>query len=50
MIFVPLCLRVSILLLKTQAKWVEEGFLAVENLSKKARSYKLAERFERGLS
>lgn len=29
------------------AKWVEEGFLVVENPSNKARSYKLAERFER---
>lgn len=31
------------------AKWVDEGFLTVENPSKKARSYKLAERFERGM-
>jgi len=31
------------------AKWIEEGFLAVENPSKKARSYRLAERFEEGL-
>ncbi|MDZ4288956.1 MAG: Fic family protein, partial [Prosthecobacter sp.] len=31
------------------AKWVEEGFLVVENPSKKARSYRLAERFEEGV-
>jgi Fic family protein len=31
------------------AKWVDEGFLAVENPSKKARSYRLAERYEEGL-
>ncbi len=34
---------------ETCAKWVEEGFLVVENPSKKARSYRLAERFEAGL-
>lgn len=31
------------------AKWVTEGFLVVENPSKKARSYRLAERYEEGL-
>lgn len=31
------------------AKWVDEGFLDVENPSKKARSYRLAGRFENGL-
>ncbi len=31
------------------AKWVEEGFLVVENPSKKARSYRLADRFEEGV-
>ncbi len=31
------------------AKWIEEDFLVVENPSKKARSYRLAERFEEGL-
>ncbi len=30
-------------------KWMDEGFLIVENPSKKARSYRLAERFEAGL-
>lgn len=30
-------------------KWVDEGFLVIENPSKKARSYRLAERFEEGL-
>ncbi|OYW70453.1 MAG: hypothetical protein B7Z37_30685 [Verrucomicrobia bacterium 12-59-8] len=30
-------------------KWLEEGFLVIENPSKKARSYRLAERFEEGL-
>jgi len=30
-------------------KWIDEGFLVVENPSKKARSYRLAERFEEGL-
>lgn len=28
------------------AKWTEEGFLVVENPSKKARSYRLANRYE----
>ncbi|CAN5668269.1 hypothetical protein BH11VER1_BH11VER1_17230 [soil metagenome] len=32
------------------SKWVDEGFLAIDNPSKKARSYKLSERFERSLS
>ncbi len=31
------------------AKWVEGGFLVVDNRSRKARSYRLAERFEEGL-
>lgn len=31
------------------AKWIDEGFLAYENPSKKARSYRLAERYEEGL-
>jgi Fic family protein len=31
------------------AKWIEEGFLDFENPSKKARSYRLAERYEEGL-
>lgn len=31
------------------AKWVVQGFLLVENPSKKARSYRLAERYEKGL-
>jgi Fic family protein len=31
------------------AKWIEEDFLAVENPSRKARSYRLAHRFEPGL-
>ena len=31
------------------AKWVDEGFLEIENSSKKARSYRLAGRFENGL-
>jgi Fic family protein len=31
------------------AKWVEQGFLVVENVSKKARSYRLAERLDEGL-
>jgi len=30
-------------------KWIEGGFLVVENSSKKARSYRMAERFEKGL-
>jgi Fic family protein len=30
-------------------KWVEEGFLVIENPSNKARSYRLAERFEQGV-
>mgnify|MGYP000263819759 CR=1 FL=1 len=34
---------------ETCAKWVEEGFLVIENPSKKARSYRLAERYEEGL-
>jgi len=32
------------------AKWVDEGFLMVENPSKKARSYRLVERYEEGLN
>ncbi len=32
------------------AKWADEGFLVIENPSKKARSYRLAERFEEGLA
>ncbi|MCW0219926.1 MAG: Fic family protein [Prosthecobacter sp.] len=35
---------------ETCAKWVEEGFLAVANPSKKARSYRLAERYENELT
>ena len=31
------------------AKWTAEGFLAVENPSKKARSYRLSARYEQGL-
>lgn len=31
------------------AKWLNEGFLAIENPSKKARSYRLAERYEMGM-
>ena len=31
------------------AKWVEQGFLTIENPSNKARSYRLAQRFEKGL-
>jgi len=31
------------------AKWVQEGFLEIVNLSKKARTYGLAVRFESGL-
>ena len=31
------------------AQWIEEGFLVVDNPSKRARSYRLAERFERNL-
>lgn len=31
-------------------KWVDEGFLVVENPSKKARSYRLAQRYEDGLA
>jgi Fic family protein len=34
----------------TCAKWVEEGFLVVENPSKKARSYRLAKRYEESLN
>jgi Fic family protein len=30
-------------------KWIEEGFLVIENPSKKARSYRMVERFEAGL-
>ena len=30
-------------------KWLEEGFLVIENPSKKARSYRMAQRFEMGL-
>lgn len=32
------------------ARWVAEGFLAVENPSKRARSYRLAKRYEEGLA
>jgi Fic family protein len=31
------------------AKWVDQGFLEVENASKKSRSYRLADRYEAGL-
>lgn len=31
------------------AKWAEEGFVIIDNPSKKTRSYRLAERFEQGL-
>jgi Fic family protein len=30
-------------------KWIEEGFLVIENPSRKARTYRLAQRFEEGL-
>lgn len=31
------------------AKWIEEGFFVIKNPSKKARSYRLARRYEEGL-